>query len=298
MSFIVSLLITLISLLVFLTGGGVVSERNRLAIRGIALLIGGIAAFASLSKLFAVVPAGNVGVVDSLGQVSETSLTPGVHFVSPFTKIVRFSTRLRNVQETIEATSQEGLAFNTNVSLQYRLEPQKAASIYKNIGIDETEIVIARFRSVVREITANYPAEAIYSRKRLEIANQIRQRLSKQLTPLGFVVEEALLRELQIPEKIQSAIQEKLQAEQESQRMAFVLKKERQEADRKRIEAKGISDSQKIISQGLNDKILQLRSIEATEKLASSSNSKVIMLGAGKGGMPMLLQQDTQTSKP
>ncbi|MCL1463397.1 prohibitin family protein [Argonema galeatum] len=297
MSFIVSLLITLISVLVFLTGGGVVSERNRLAIRGIALLIGGIAAFASLSKLFTVVPAGNVGVVDSLGQVSETSLNPGVHFVSPFTKIVKFSTRLRNVQETIEATSQEGLAFNTNVSLQYRLEPQKAASIYKNIGIDETEIVIARFRSVVREITANYPAEAIYSRKRLEIANQIRQRLSKQLTPLGFVVEEALLRELQIPEKIQSAIQEKLQAEQENQRMAFVLKKERQEADRKRIEAKGISDSQKIISQGLNDKILQLRSIEATEKLASSSNSKVIMLGAGKGGMPMLLQ-DTQTSKP
>ncbi len=298
MSFIVSLLITLISVLVFLTGGGVVSERNRLAIRGIALLIGGIAAFASVSKLFAVVPAGNVGVVDSLGQVSETSLTPGVHFVSPFTKIVKFSTRLRNVQETIEATSQEGLAFNTNVSLQYRLEPQKAASIYKNIGIDEKEIVVARFRSVVREITANYPAEAIYSRKRLEIANQIRQRLSKQLTPLGFVVEEALLRELQIPEKIQSAIQEKLQAEQESQRMAFVLKKERQEAERKRIEAKGISDSQKIISQGLNDKILQLRSIEATEKLASSSNSKVIMLGAGKGGMPMLLQQDTQTSKP
>jgi len=298
MSFIVSLLITLISVLVFLTGGGVVSERNRLAIRGIALLIGGIAAFASVSKLFAVVPAGNVGVVDSLGQVSETSLTPGVHFVSPFTKIVKFSTRLRNVQETIEATSQEGLAFNTNVSLQYRLEPQKAASIYINIGIDEKEIVVARFRSVVREITANYPAEAIYSRKRLEIANQIRQRLSKQLTPLGFVVEEALLRELQIPEKIQSAIQEKLQAEQESQRMAFVLKKERQEAERKRIEAKGISDSQKIISQGLNDKILQLRSIEATEKLASSSNSKVIMLGAGKGGMPMLLQQDTQTSKP
>ena len=298
MSFIVSLLITLISVLVFLTGGGVVSERNRLAVRGIALLIGGIAAFASLSKLFAVVPAGNVGVVDSLGQVSETSLNPGVHFVSPFTKIVIFSTRLRNVQETIEATSQEGLAFNTNVSLQYRLEPQKAASIYKSIGIDETEIVVARFRSVVREITANYPAEAIYSRKRLEIANQIRQRLSKQLTPIGFVVEEALLRELQIPEKIQSAIQEKLQAEQESQRMAFVLKKERQEAERKRIEAKGISDSQKIISQGLNDKILQLRSIEATEKLASSSNSKVIMLGAGKGGMPMLLQQDTQTSKP
>ncbi|MCL1474130.1 prohibitin family protein [Argonema antarcticum] len=298
MSFIVSLLITLISVLVFLTGGGVVSERNRLAIRGIALLIGGIAAFASVSKLFAVVPAGNVGVVDSLGQVSETSLNPGVHFVSPFTKIVIFSTRLRNVQETIEATSQEGLAFNTNVSLQYRLEPQKAASIYKSIGIDETEIVVARFRSIVREITANYPAEAIYSRKRLEIANQIRQRLSKQLTPLGFIVEEALLRELQIPEKIQSAIQEKLQAEQESQRMTFVLKKERQEADRKRIEAKGISDSQKIISQGLNDKILQLRSIEATEKLASSSNSKVIMLGAGKGGMPMLLQQDTQTSKP
>lgn len=297
MSFLTSLFFSSISIIVFLNTKGVNSPKTRWAIRGIALLIGSLAAISAVSKLFSIVPAGNVGVVDSLGQVSETTLNPGVHFVNPVARIVIFSTRIRNVQETIEATSREGLTFNTNVSIQYRLDPQKAAEVYKNIGIEETEILISRFRSIVREITASYPAEAVYSTKRQEIADRIRQRMIKELAPLGFVVEETLLRELQIPDKLQAAIQEKLQAQQESQRMAFVLQKERQEAERKRLEARGIADSQKIVSQGLNDKILRLRSIEATEKLATSANSKIIMLDSSKGGLPLILQPETTSGK-
>lgn len=243
-----------------------------------------------LRKTFTIVPAGNVGVVETFGNVSETPLNPGIHLQNPLSKLVTFSTRLQNVQETIEATSQEGLGFNINVSLQYQIDPQKVVQIYKNIGVSETDIVISQFRSIVREITASYPAEAVYSTKRQEVAKQIQTRLTEQLAPLGFTVDEILLREIQLPEKLQASIQEKLQAEQDNQRMTFVLEKERKEAERKRIEAKGISDSQKIVSQGLNNQILQLRAIEATEKLANSQGTKMVIIGSGKEGLPVLLQ--------
>jgi regulator of protease activity HflC (stomatin/prohibitin superfamily) len=168
--------------------------------------------------------------------------------------------------------------------------------VYKLIGTNETEIVISRFRSIIREITATYPAEAIYSTKRQEVANRLRQQLSEQLAPLGFAVDQVLLRGIQLPDTLQAAIQQKLATEQESQQMRFTLEKARQEAERKRIEAKGIADSQKIVTQGLNQQILQLREIEATEKLAGSDNAKVIIIGGGQGGTPLNLQLDSTLS--
>jgi len=297
MSFIASLLITLISILVFLNAGKVKNERGRLAVQAIATLVGAIAAISAIFRSLLIIPAGNIGVVESLGRVSERTLNPGVHLVNPFTEVEIFSTRLKDVKETIEATSQEGLAFNIDVSLQYKLDPQKAAEVYQNIGTEEEDIITSRFRSLVREITASYPAVAIYSTKRQEVANQLRQRLSEQLLPLGFIVEEALLREVKLPDTLQAAIEQKLQVEQQSQQMKFTLEKERQEAERKRIQARGISDSQKIISQGLSDRMLQLRAIEATEKLAQSPNSKIVVMGGqGQGGLPILLQPEIGTS--
>jgi regulator of protease activity HflC (stomatin/prohibitin superfamily) len=216
--------------------------------------------------------------------------------VNPFAEVEEFSSRLIDVKEVVEATSSEGLAFKIDVSLQYRLEPHKAVEVYKLIGTNETEIVISRFRSIIREITATYPAEAIYSTKRQEVANRLRQQLSEQLAPLGFAVDQVLLRGIQLPDTLQAAIQQKLATEQESQQMRFTLEKARQEAERKRIEAKGIADSQKIVTQGLNQQILQLREIEATEKLAGSDNAKVIIIGGGQGGTPLNLQLDSTLS--
>lgn len=284
MTFFTSLLTSLIAIFVYLSSTKMPDKRNRLAIRSIAVLIAVVAAIASLFKTFAVIPVGNVGVVELFGQVSDRPLNPGIHLVNPFADVETYSTRLRDVKEKVETTSQEGLAFNIDVSLQYRLDPQKAVAVYKTIGTDETAIVSSRFRSIVREITASYPAEAIYSTKRQEVAGKLRQQLSEQLTPFGFVVEQTPLREIELPDKLQAAIQQKLAAEQESRQMAFTLEKERQEAERKRIEAKGIADSQKIVSQGLNDEILKLRSIEANEKLASSNNAKVVIIGDAQGG--------------
>ena len=115
---------------------------------------------------------------------------------------------------------------------------------------------------------------------------------------MGFIVEEALLRNVKMPDTLQAAIQNKLKTEQENQQMKFVLEKERQEVERKRIEARGIADSQKIISGGLTNQLLQLRAIEATEKLAQSNNSKLVIIGSEKGGVPILIQPETGTSKP
>ena len=179
----------------------------------------------------------------------------------------------------------------------YKLDPQKAAIVYKTIGTDEKELIISRFRSTVRAIIANYPASAIYSTKRQEIAQKINEQLTKEITNLGFIVEQALLRNVKMPDSLQTAIQEKLKAEQENEQMKFVLGKERQEAERKRIEAKGIADSQKIVSGGLTPQVLQLRSIEATEKIANSDNSKIVIIGSGKAGLPILIQPESETSK-
>jgi regulator of protease activity HflC (stomatin/prohibitin superfamily) len=296
MTFVTSLLTSLIAILVCLTSAKISSKQNRLAVRAIALLIALIAASASIFRTLIIIPVGKVGVVELFGQVSERPLNPGIHLVNPFAEVEEFSSRLIDVKEVVEATSSEGLAFKIDVSLQYRLESQKAVEVYKLIGTNETEIVISRFRSIIREITATYPAEAIYSTKRQEVANRLRQQLSEQLAPLGFAVDQVLLRGIQLPDTLQAAIQQKLATEQESQQMRFTLEKARQEAERKRIEAKGIADSQKIVTQGLNQQILQLREIEATEKLAGSDNAKVIIIGGGQGGTPLNLQLDSTLS--
>jgi regulator of protease activity HflC (stomatin/prohibitin superfamily) len=298
MGFIVSLLTILIAILVSLNTGRISGERSRLAIRTITILIGSIAVLNSLSRLLVIVPPGNVGVVNLFGEVSETTLNPGVHLLNPFSKVLNFSTRLKDVKQNVDTTSQEGLSLNLDVSLQYKLDPQKAATVYKTIGTDETQLVISRFRSTVRAITANYPAIAIYSTKRQEIAQKIDQQLTQEIPALGFIVEEALLRNVKMPDTLQAAIQNKLKTEQENEQMKFVLEKERQEAQRKRIEAQGIADSQKIISAGLTNQILQLRAIEATEKLAQSNNSKLVIIGSEKGGAPILIQPETGNSKP
>jgi regulator of protease activity HflC (stomatin/prohibitin superfamily) len=298
MGFIVSLLTSLIAILVYLNTGKISGERSRLAVRAITILIGSIAVFNSISRLLVIVPPGNVGIVNFFGQVDEKTLAPGVHLVNPFNKVLNFSTRLKDVKENVDVTSQEGLSLNLDVSLQYKLDPQKAATVYKTIGTDETQLVISRFRSTVRAITANYPASAIYSTKRQEIAQKIDQQLTQDIPTLGFIVEEALLRNVKMPDVLQAAIQNKLKVEQENQQMKFVLEKERQEAERKRIEAQGIADSQKIISAGLTNQMLQLRAIEATEKLAQSNNSKIVIIGSEKGGIPILLQPEVGASKP
>jgi regulator of protease activity HflC (stomatin/prohibitin superfamily) len=122
------------------------------------------------------------------------------------------------------------------------------------------------------------------------VAQRLHQEVSNNLSPLGFIVEETLLRNVILPEKIQAAIQQKIESQQQSQQLDFELEKTRKESERKIIEAQGIADSQRIISQGLSEQILKLKAIEATQKLAESQNSKVIIIGGGEDKLPLILQ--------
>lgn len=289
MSFIVSTIASLLSVLVFFNSQRLVDNRTaRLVIKAIAGLIALTTAISALSRLLVVIPAGSVGVEDFQGKVSDRTLPAGLQVINPFADVVQFSTRLRDIKEEIGATSKEGLAIGIDVSIQYHIDPAKAASVYQNIGLEEREIIVSRFRSISREIVSGYPAEAIYATKREEVSLKLAEKMRSQLAPLGFVVDEALLRNVKVPETLQAAIQQRLKAEQENLQMKFVLEKEAQEAERKRIEAKGHADAQKILAEGLTPAVLQLRAIEATENLAKSTNSKVIVLGNGQG-TPLIL---------
>ncbi len=293
MSFIVSAIASLVSIVIFFSSKKLVDNRiSQLVIKAIAGLIALLAAFVAISRVVVVIPAGNVGVEDFQGKVSDRTLPAGVHGINPFADVVQFSTRLRDIKEEISATSKEGLALGIDISIQYRVDPAKAASIYQNIGVEEREILVSRFRSISREIISGYPAEAVYATKREEISLKLADKLRSQLAPLGFIVDEALLRNVKVPETLQAAIQQRLKAEQENLQMKFVIEKETQEADRKRIEAKGRADAQKILADGLTPAVLQLRSIEASEKLSLSPNSKIVILGSG-ANTSLILPSDT-----
>ena len=237
-----------------------------------------------------VVPAGHVGVRDFFGSVSSNALPPGVHFVLPFTRVIKMSVQTQEVKETAEVPSKEGLVMDLEGSLLFRLDPTKAAEIYKTVGKNYQEIAVEpQIRSAIREITASYEAKALYSAEREQIAHETFALFQKMTGGRGIIAEAVLLRKIGLPQIVAQAIQEKLKAEQQSQQMKFVLQKEQQEAERKRIEAQGIADFQKIVAAGISPALLEWKGIEATEKLAMSPNSKVVLIGSGKNGLPIIL---------
>jgi len=275
--------------------GGILASINmkrtgRKQEASVLLLVGVVAAGVAIFNLFTVIPAGTVGVVDFLGNVSDNTLKSGVNIVNPIAKIEKFSIKTQEIKEVMSVPSKEGLSVQLEISLMYKLTPDKANEVYKKIGSNYKDIIlIPQFRSVVRGVTARYEAKALYTASREKLAGEIIADLNGLVGPRGITIEEAPLREIVLPPGLTKSIEEKLQAEQESQRMEFVLRKETQEAERKRIEAKGIKDFQTIVSEGINDQLLRWKGIEATEKLAGSQNSKIVVIGAGKDGLPLIL---------
>jgi len=249
-----------------------------------------VASVIAISQCWTVIPAGHTGVIDFLGLVSDQTLKPGVNLVNPMAKIEKMSIKTQEMKELMSVPSKEGLSVDLEISLLFKLDSDKANEIYKTVGPNYVDIILVpQFRSVVRGVTARYEAKALYTASREKLAGEILTELEKLVGPRGITVEQAPLRQIRLPDRLTQSIEEKLQAEQESQRMAFILQKEAQEADRKRIEAKGIADFQDIVSKGISDQLLKWKGIEATEKLANSSNSKVIVIGSGKDGLPLIL---------
>jgi regulator of protease activity HflC (stomatin/prohibitin superfamily) len=239
---------------------------------------------------FTVIPAGHVGVKDFFGSVSQGILSPGINLVMPFTRVVKMSVQTQEIKEQADVPSKEGLILNLEVSLLFQLDPSKAVDIYKTVGQDYVgTIVEPQFRSAIREITASYEAKALYSAEREKISGEILGLFKRIAGERGIMVQQVLLRKIGLPPVVANAIQEKLRREQEAEQMKFVLQKEQQEAERKRIEAQGIADFQKIVAAGISSQLLEWKGIEATEKLAQSPNTKIVVIGNPKSGLPIIL---------
>lgn len=243
-----------------------------------------------IANPFTTIPAGHIGVKDFFGIVSPDKLAPGIRLVMPFTNVVKMSVKTQELKEDVEVPSREGLIMNLEVSMLFRLDASRADQVYKGVGEDyRSVIVLPQFRSAIREITAAYDAKALYSAEREKIATEIFDLTIRMCKGRGIITEQVLLRKIGLPDVVANAIQEKLRREQEAEQMKFVLQKETQEAERKRIEAQGVADFQRIVALGISPQLLEWKGIEATEKLALSSNSKVVVIGNSKNGLPIIL---------
>ncbi len=282
MVFIICLIVIAFSILAWR-----VNREKRASLPAIAVAI--IAGLVALSQLFVVVPAGHVGVVDIFGKVRDSSLSSGLNIVNPLAKVVRMSVKTQEVMQSLEVPSKEGLTISLDMSVLFHLDPEKAQEVYKSIGPDYIEIILVpQFRSVIREITSSYEAKALYTEERGNLTKMIKETLASRVAARGIIIEDTPPRKVLLPQGLVSAIEAKLRAEQESQRMKFVLEREKLEAERKRIEARGIADFQDIVSKGISEQLLKWKGIEATEKLAGSNNAKVVIVG-GKDGLPLIL---------
>lgn len=259
---------------------------------GFKFIIAAIVVFVILttSNPITVIPAGHVGVKDLFGYVSSSTLSPGLRIVIPFTRVVKMSVQTQEVEEIADTPSKEGLIINLDVSLLCRIDPARAVDIYKTVGTSYRNIIVQpQLRSAIREVTASYEAKALYSVEREKIASEIMNLYVRLTSERGIITDQVLLRKIGLPDTLAAAIQEKLKREQESEQMKFVLQKEQQEAERKRIEAQGLADFQKIVSQGISPQLLEWKGIEATEKLAASQNTKIVVIGNSENGLPLIL---------
>jgi regulator of protease activity HflC (stomatin/prohibitin superfamily) len=293
MLFLFCIIVALISFVAWMAARRKLRLEKNPRFQASSLLAGGLTLLFTLiavSQAFTVVPAGYVGVVDFFGTVSDVTLKAGINPVNPLARVIKFSVKTEELKEAMEVPSKEGLSVQLEVSALFHLNPEKAGEVYKTIGENYVDVILTpQFRSVTRGITAGYDARALYTSEREMLALGIQKELERLVEPRGISVESTPLRRVGLPAGLTQAIEEKLRSEQESQRMQFVLTKEKQEADRKRIEAQGISDFQNIVAKGISEQLLRWKGIEATEKISQSQNAKVIIIGAGKDGLPLIL---------
>ena len=272
--------------------GRVVDVQGGSAVRILGLGVVGFIVVIALFSAVTRVDSGAVGVLTLFGKVTGEVLPEGLHVVSPFKTNHELSIRTQEIKETASVPSSEGLVMNLDTSLIYHLDAQKAAEVYQKIGPNYIDVLIEpNLRAAIREATASHTANALYTGEREMVAKQIYDQLTNLLGQRGFVVESVLLRDIQLPATLKASIEAKQQAEQEALAMSFRLQKETQEAQRKRIEAQGIRDFQQIVAQGISPQLLEWKGIEATENLAKSPNSKVVVVGSGKNGLPLILGQ-------
>ncbi len=242
------------------------------------------------------IAAGEKGVLDKPfgGGIQMGTIYPqGFTWHFPWNNFRLYNVQLQERKETLDVLSSDGATIRLDVSMLFRVDATKIDSLHVGIGRDfYNQVVAPNLRGVARSIVGQYKPEEIYSSKRDLIAGEVVERLSVALVDKFILVENVIFRDVVLPKRITDAINAKLEASQEAEKMEFVLQKEALEADRKRIEAKGIADFQKIVSSGLTPQFLRWKGIEATENLAKSPNAKTVIIGSGKDGLPLILGSD------
>lgn len=290
------------------------TEAGEAVCRWIARACGALAAVFLVFSCLTVISAGHVGVQVMFGKVRPTTLTEGLNILNPFLSVVEMSVRTETYtmstitdegkakgDDSIQTLSSDGLLMPLDITIAYRLVGNDAPRVYRNIGADYVDKVIRpSSRTAVREAIAGFTAQEAYSTKRNELQQTMHDLLTSRIKQLlsqredfkgatGFVMDQVMIRNIQLPAKVKTAIEAKLESAQQAEQMQFVIQKETSEAQRKRIEAQGIADFQRIVTQGISQPLLEWKGIEATLKIAESPNAKIIVIGAGKGGLPVIL---------
>lgn len=248
------------------------------------------------------IDAGTVGVISLFGNVSDRSLNSGLNFVNPLANVTEFDIKTQNYtmsathdegqkqgDDAIRVLTADGLEVVIDLTVLYRVVPTDAPRIYREIGPDYTDKIVRPItRTRIRDNAVYYDAVALYSTRRDEFQGRIYKTIESDFRKRGLMLEQLLIRNIDLPASVKKTIESKINAEQEAQKMQFVLQKERQEAERKRVEAQGIADYQKILSTGLSDKQLQYEQIKAQRELAASPNAKIVIMGS-RGNVPLIL---------
>jgi prohibitin 1 len=248
------------------------------------------------STLFVTIPPGEEGVLFKrfAGGINPESKTykQGFHVIAPWNKLIIYDVRIQEKNEVMDVLSSNGLTVNVDVSIRYQPMPGQIGYIHNEIGLNYADkVVIPEVRSATRKIIGRYTPEEFYSSKRETVQTEIEASVITALEKKNIKLDALLLRSIQLPQTIKEAIERKLKQEQESLEYEFRLEKETKEAQRKEIEATGIKKFQDIVSQGINENYLRWKGIEATENLATSTNAKTVVIGAGKDGLPLILGQ-------
>ncbi|MBB6111724.1 prohibitin family protein [Mucilaginibacter lappiensis] len=260
-----------------------------------------IVAVGLLLSIFKVIEPGKVGVQTLFGKVQDNVLESGLHIINPLVDITTFDIQTQTYtmsavsnegqkegDDAIRVLSSDGLEVTIDLSVLYKVSPDKAPFILQNIGENYLDKIVRPVsRTAIRDNAVNYAAVDLYSTKRQEFQDKINRYITANFAKRGLELQQILVRNITLPASVRASIESKINAEQDAQKMQFVLQKERQEAERKRVEAQGIADYQKILSTGLSDKQLQYEAIKAQKEIALSPNAKVIIIG-GKGNPIML----------
>lgn len=279
------------------------NERGEPKFGRIILIIASIVAVVwLLLATMVVVEAGHVGVVDFLGNVDDNEFEAGFHIKNPLASVKQMSIKTQEYtmtytqgegskvsDDSIVAITKEGLNVGLDMTVLYSLQPSEASEVYKTIQGNYVSVIVRpQIRTAIREVVAGYEAKQLYSQAyREEASIEIYDKLFPELEDRGIVLERVLIRHIQLPDKLTVSIEKKLTAEQEAEEMVFVLQKETQEAERKRIEADGIADAQEIINQELTVMYNQYLAISMMKELVNSDNTVFLFIPTSTEGVGM-----------